>query len=56
MERFGISVELKNKPVLDPGFMPLLQFNRAFLKGAAKPVSTARRRWRMRIAITLTVW
>ena len=41
MERFGISVDVKNKPVLDPEFMPLLQFNRAFLKDAAKPVSIA---------------
>ena len=41
MNRFGISVELKNVPVLDPEFMPLLKFNRAFLEGAEKPVSIA---------------
>lgn len=41
MERFGVKVELKNRPVLDPEFMPLLKFNRAFLKGASKPVSVA---------------
>ncbi|MBQ6930103.1 MAG: ROK family protein [Oscillospiraceae bacterium] len=41
MNRFGISVELKNVPVLDPDFMPLLKFNRAFLEGATKPVSIA---------------
>ena len=41
MNRFGISVELKNVPVLDPEFMPLLKFNRAFLEGAKKPVSIA---------------
>ena len=41
MNRFGISVELKNVPVLDPEFMPLLKFNREFLKGASKPVSIA---------------
>ena len=41
MNRFGISVELKNVPVLDPEFMPLLKFNRAFLEGATKPVSIA---------------
>ena len=41
MNRFGISVELKNVPVLDPDFMPLLKFNRAFLEGAKKPVSIA---------------
>ena len=41
MERYGISVELKNKPALDPGFIPLLKYNEAFLAGAAKPVSIA---------------
>ena len=41
MNRFGISVELKNVPVLDPEFMPLIKFNRAFLEGATKPVSIA---------------
>ncbi len=54
MERFGISVELKNKPVLDPDFMPLLQFNRAFLKGAAKPVSIAVERAGGQVAATHT--
>ena len=54
MERFGISVELKNKPVLDPEFMPLLQFNRAFLKGAAKPVSIAVERANGQVATTHT--
>ena len=34
MNRFGINVELKNTPVLDPDFMPLMRFNRAFLAGA----------------------
>ena len=41
MERYGIKVELKNKPVLDPDFMPMLRFNEEFLKGATKPVSIA---------------
>ena len=41
MNRFGISVELKNVPVLDPEFMPLMRFNRAFLAGAKKPVGIA---------------
>lgn len=41
MERYGISVNLKNKPVLDPDFMPLLKYNEEFLKGATKPVSLA---------------
>jgi len=43
MERFGISVDVKNIPVLDPEYTPLLKFNRAFLKGAAKPVSIRKR-------------
>ena len=41
MERYGISVAIKNKPVLDPEFIPLLKLNQAFLAGAAKPVSIA---------------
>ena len=41
MNCYGISVDLKNIPELDPGFTPLLQFNRAFLKNATKPVSVA---------------
>ena len=39
MERFGISVEIKNAPILDPGFIPLLKFNQAFLADAKKPIS-----------------
>ncbi len=54
MERFGISVDVKNKPVLDPEFMPLLQFNRAFLKDAAKPVSIAVERADGQMATTHT--
>ena len=41
MTRFGIHVELKNTPVLDPDFIPLMRFNRAFLEGAKKPVGIA---------------
>lgn len=41
MNCYGVSVDLKNIPELDPGFTPLLQFNRAFLKNATKPVSVA---------------
>ena len=41
MERYGISIAIKNKPVLDPEFIPLLKFNEAFLAGATKPVSIA---------------
>ena len=41
MERFGIPVEVKHSPVLDPEFIPMLKFNRAFLRDAKKPVSIA---------------
>jgi len=41
MERYGICVELKNVPKLDPEFMPILRYNQAFLAGAKKPVSIA---------------
>lgn len=41
MNCYGVSVNLKNIPELDPEFAPLLQFNRAFLKYATKPVSVA---------------
>ena len=41
MDRFGISVELKHIPSLDPEFMPILRYNRAFLENAEKPVSIA---------------
>ena len=41
MNRYGIDVQLKNIPVLDPEFTPLLKFNQAFLENATKPVSIA---------------
>ena len=41
MNRYGIEIAVKNVPKLDPEFMPILQFNRAFLKTAKKPVSIA---------------
>ena len=41
MNRYGISVELKNIPELDPRFMPILKYNQAFLANAKKPVSIA---------------
>ena len=37
MNHLGIEVSVKNIPELDPGFIPLAQFNRAFLAGADKP-------------------
>ena len=41
MNRFGISVDLQHVPPLDPEFIPLLRFNRAFLADAQKPVGIA---------------
>lgn len=41
MNRFGIHVELKHVPALDPEFIPLMRFNRAFLAEASKPVGIA---------------
>ena len=41
MERYGISVNLKNIPELDPDFMPLAKYNEAFLANATKPISIA---------------
>ena len=44
MERFGISVDIKNVPVLDAEFMPIMRFNEAFLKTAKKPIAIATQR------------
>ena len=41
MERYGVSVNILNTPELDPGFIPLLKYNQAFLKEAKKPFSIA---------------
>ena len=41
MNRFGISVQLKHVPSLDPDFIPLLRYNQAFLADAKKPVGIA---------------
>lgn len=41
MNRYGVNVELKHIPVLDPDFIPLMRFNHAFLAEAKKPVGIA---------------
>ena len=41
MNLFGIKFEVKNKPVLDSGFVPIHKFNQAFLQDAKKPVKIA---------------
>lgn len=41
MEHLGIEIEVRNLPELDQGFIPLYQFNRAFLKDAEQPIGIA---------------
>ena len=38
---YGIDVPVKNRPALDPGFLPIGAFNTAFLSTAKKPVGIA---------------
>ena len=41
MNYLGLDCSIRNVPELDPGFIPLGRFNRAFLAGAKKPVGIA---------------
>ena len=41
MDLYGISVPMTNHPKLDPGFIPMGLFNRAFLQTATKPLGIA---------------
>ena len=41
MNHCGIPIDIKNKPELDPGFIPLHKFNVTFLKTATKPFAIA---------------
>jgi len=41
MQHFGIDIDIKNKPELDPEFIPLYKFNEAFQKTAKEPFSFA---------------
>ncbi|MCL2163986.1 MAG: ROK family protein [Oscillospiraceae bacterium] len=41
MKHLGIEMDIKNKPELDPGFIPLGKFNEAFLKTATEPFAFA---------------
>ena len=54
MIRYNVNVEIKNKPILDPEFTPLLKFNEAFLADAKKPVSIAVERADKQMATTHT--
>lgn len=44
MELFGIQINIKNTPKLDPDFIPILKFNKAFLLEAKVPVSISAER------------
>ena len=39
MKHLGIEVPVKNIPQLDPEFIPIGLFNKAFLQSARKPVA-----------------
>jgi len=54
MNHLGIEVSVKNVPELDKGFIPLLQFNRAFLAGAEKPLDIAVERSGGQVAVYRT--
>ena len=54
MNKLGIEAAIRNVPELDPGFFPVLRFNRAFLEGAQKPVSIAVERDRGQVAVCNT--
>ena len=41
MKCYGIEITPRRVPELDPGFVPLYQFNRAFLQDARKPLGLA---------------
>ena len=51
MRYLGIDFSVKNMPELDPGFIPLGPWMRAYLKGAAKPVSIAVERDKGKITV-----
>ena len=54
MKHLGIDMTIKNAPVLDPQFMPIGLFNKAFLADAKKPVSFAVERSGGQMAVTHT--
>ncbi len=51
MKHLGIDVHVKNVPELDPGFIPLNLFNRAYLAEAAKPLDVAVERSNGQVAV-----
>ncbi len=41
MQYLGVNYEMKNSPILDPGFIPFGVWSEAYLKGAEKPLAIA---------------
>ena len=54
MNRYNINFQVKNKPVLDPDFMPIGLFNKAFLETATKDVAFALERENGQVAVVRT--
>ncbi len=55
MKHLGIEVELKNKPILDPDFLPLARWEEEYLKGAKEPFAIAIERNDGKIAVVDTM-
>ena len=54
MKCYGIEITPRRVPELDPGFVPLYQFNRAFLQDARKPLGLAVERADGQVAVCET--
>ena len=54
MNCYGIHVHVDQLPPLDPNFIPILQFNRAFLRTADRPLGIAVERADGQIAVCRT--
>jgi predicted NBD/HSP70 family sugar kinase len=54
MELYGLEINIKSKPELDPSFIPLQKFNEAFLETAKMPFSFAIERNDKQIAVIST--
>ena len=54
MEYYGITFDVNNRPELDPEFIPLQKFNKAFLESATVPFSFALERNDKQIAVIST--
>jgi len=51
MKHLGFNVELKNKPALDPDFLPFYRWEKEYLKGANEPIAVAIRRNDGKVAV-----